>query len=63
MLPLFVAYYNLLRKNQALGKTPAAAAGIKVPVGKDKWIELIKQANDWRKEQDAEFEHMYNAPK
>jgi transposase-like protein len=47
MLPLFVAYYNLIREHQAIGKTPAAAAGIKLKLGKDKWLELIKQANDW----------------
>jgi transposase-like protein len=44
MLPLFVAYYNLIREHQAIGKTPAAAAGIKLKKGKDKWLELIKQA-------------------
>lgn len=48
MLPLFVAYYNLIRDHQALGKTPAEAAGIKLKGGKDRWLELIKQANEWQ---------------
>jgi transposase-like protein len=45
MLPLFVAYYNLIREHQALGKTPAEAAGLK-KLGKDKWLELIMAAAD-----------------
>jgi hypothetical protein len=28
MLPLFVAYYNLIREHQAIDKTPAKAAGV-----------------------------------
>jgi transposase-like protein len=51
MLPLFVAYYNLIRQHQAIGKTPAAAAGLKLKLGKDKWLELIKQADSWEKQQ------------
>ncbi|MGI0016559.1 MAG: hypothetical protein ACREBU_24315, partial [Nitrososphaera sp.] len=46
MLPLFVAYYNLIREHQVLGKTPAAAAGLKLKLGKEKWLELIKQARN-----------------
>jgi hypothetical protein len=45
MIPLFVAYYNLVREHQALGKTPAKAAGRDLKLGKDKWIGLIKKAN------------------
>lgn len=49
MLPLFVAYYNLIREHQALGTTPAAKAGIKLKGGKDGWLELIKQADECTK--------------
>jgi hypothetical protein len=45
MIPLFVAYYSLVREHQALGKTPAKAAGRDLKLGKDKWIGLIKKAN------------------
>jgi hypothetical protein len=45
MIPLFVAYYNLVREHQAINKTPAKAAGIDLKLGKDKWIGLIKKAN------------------
>ena len=45
MLPLFIAYYNLVREHQALGKTPAKAAGIDLKLDNDKWVELIKQAH------------------
>ena len=34
MLPLFVAYYNLVREHQAIGKTPAQAAGIDLKLEK-----------------------------
>ncbi|MGI0014426.1 MAG: IS6 family transposase [Nitrososphaera sp.] len=49
MLPLFVAYYNLIREHQALRKTPAEAAGLK-QLGNDKWLELIKKASQWERE-------------
>jgi transposase-like protein len=49
MLPLFVAYYNLIREHQALdGKTPAEKAGLK-KLGTDKWISLIKEAEETRR--------------
>lgn len=32
-LGLFVAYYNLVREHQAIGKTPAQAAGIDLKLG------------------------------
>ena len=38
-----------------------ALAGIEVTTGKDNGISLIKQADDWQKEQAAEFERMYDA--
>jgi hypothetical protein len=44
MIPLFVAYYNMIREHQALEKTPAEAAGLE-KLGKDKWINLIKKAH------------------
>ena len=50
MLPLFIAYYNLIREHQALGMTPAQAAGIDLKFGNDKWIGLIKKAHQKSKE-------------
>ncbi len=44
MLPLLVAYYNLVRDHQVLRKTPAEQAGINLNLGNGKWIELIKKA-------------------
>ncbi len=44
------------------GKTPAQAAGLKVPTGKDKWLSLIKDADKWQREQAAEFDRMYDVP-
>lgn len=61
MLPLFVAYYNLIREHQSLGKTPAAAAGIKLPAGKDKWIALIKEAERREQEEAAKIASRYDA--
>jgi putative transposase len=37
-------YYNHLRDHQALGKTPAQAAGLDLNLGKNKWESLIKKA-------------------
>lgn len=46
MLPLFIAYYNLVRERQAIGKTPAEQAGIDLNLGRrDKWLGLIKKAS------------------
>jgi transposase-like protein len=42
MIPLFAAYYNLVREHQSIGKTPAKAAGIDLKLGHDKWNGLIK---------------------
>jgi len=56
MLPLFVAHYNLIRKHQALGKTSAEAAGIRLKGGKDRWLSLIKQAEDWARSKSGETE-------
>ncbi len=36
MLPLFTAYYNLVREHQAIEKTPVEAAGIDLKLGNDK---------------------------
>ena len=44
MLPLLVAYYNLVREHLTLGKTPAEQAGINLNLGDDEWIALIKKA-------------------
>ena len=44
MIPLYTAYYNLVREHQAINKTPAKAAGIDLKLGHDKWNGLIKKA-------------------
>jgi hypothetical protein len=49
MIPLFTAYYNLVREHQAIKKTPAKAAGIDLKLGHDKWNCLIKQAHKYKK--------------
>jgi hypothetical protein len=49
MIPLFAAYYNLVREHQAIGKTPAKAAGIDLKLGHDKWNGLIKRAHKYKK--------------
>jgi hypothetical protein len=49
MLPLFVAYYNLIREHQAIDKTPAKAAGIDLGMSRDKWIEVIKKAHEYKR--------------
>jgi transposase-like protein len=49
MLPLYMAYYNMVREHQALNKTPAQAAGIELKLGDDKWNGLIKQAHKHNK--------------
>jgi hypothetical protein len=40
MIPLYTAYYNLVREHQAINKTPAKAAGIDLKLGHDMWNEL-----------------------
>ena len=41
----FKVYYNFVRPNQALkGRTPAEAAGIRLGLGKNRWLELVKKA-------------------
>jgi hypothetical protein len=49
MIPLFAAYYNLVREHQAIGKTSAKAAGIDLKLGHDKWNGLIKRAHKYKK--------------
>jgi transposase-like protein len=49
MIPLFTAYYNLVREHQAIGETPANAAGIDLKLGHNKWNGLIKQAHKYKK--------------
>jgi hypothetical protein len=49
MLPLFTAYYNLIREHQAIGKTPAKAAGIDLKLGHDKWKGVIKKAQEYKR--------------
>jgi len=39
-------YYNLLREHQALGKTPAEAAGLDLQLKGNKWESLIKKATE-----------------
>lgn len=39
------AYYNLIREHQALeGRTPAEVSGIRNTIGSNKWLELIRRA-------------------
>ena len=41
----FKAYYNFIRPHQALnGKTPAEAAGINLKLGKEKWLDIIRNS-------------------
>jgi transposase-like protein len=49
MIPMFAAYYNLVREHQALGKTPAQAAKIDLRLGHGKWNGLIKNAYKHKK--------------
>lgn len=49
MIPPFTAYYNLVRKDQGIGKTPSRAAGIDLKLGHDKWNGLIKRAHKHKK--------------
>jgi len=42
----FRAYYNFIRPHQALqGKTPAEKANIRLELGKNKWLSLVKKAS------------------
>lgn len=38
-------YYNFVRKHQGLQSTPAEKAGLKLELGKNKWLALIKKAS------------------
>jgi transposase InsO family protein len=49
MLPLFTAYYNLIREHQAIGKTPAKTTGINLNLGHDKWNGVIKKAQEYKR--------------
>lgn len=47
LLDGFKAYYNFIRPHQGLsGKTPAQKAGIELKLGKNPWVELIRQSVD-----------------
>ena len=45
ILDLFVIYYNFIRVHQGIGKTPIEQAGINLNLGKNKWLDLIYNAN------------------
>jgi transposase-like protein len=48
---LYPIFYNHVRKHQALnGLTPAEASGISLGLGKDKWLGLIKRAQEVKEE-------------
>jgi hypothetical protein len=49
IIPLFAGYYNLVREHQAIGKTPAKAAGIDLKLGHDKLNGLMNQAHKYKK--------------
>ncbi len=48
MIPLYTAYYNLVREHQAIKKTPAKAAGIDLKLGHNKWNGLIIRAHKYK---------------
>ncbi len=44
ILDLFVIYYNCIRIHQGINKTPIEQAGVKLNLGKNKWLDLIYKA-------------------
>jgi len=47
MIESYRAYYNFIRPHQALnGKTPAQQANVALELGRNKWLSLIKEANE-----------------
>lgn len=40
----YKTYYNFVRKHSVLGKTPAEEAGVNLNLGREKWIDLLKQS-------------------
>ena len=48
----FRAYYNIIRKHQALnGQTPAEEANLDLSLGTNKWLSLIRQSHNSLSEQ------------
>jgi len=45
ILNLFVVYYNFIRIHQGINKTPIEQAGVNLNLGKNKWLDLIYNAN------------------
>jgi transposase-like protein len=45
ILDLFVIYYNCIRVHQGINKTPVEQAGVNLNLGKNKWLDLIYNAN------------------
>lgn len=60
MLPLFIAYYNFVRKRRALKMadgsylTPAEMVGVDKDFGNDKWLGLIKKVTEYKRNCDNE---------
>ncbi len=46
IINLNTIFYNFIRKHSAIGMTPAQASGIGNDLGQDKWLGLIKQAQE-----------------
>jgi len=40
----FRTYYNFIRPHSVLGKTPAEEANIKLELGQNKWMSLIRES-------------------
>lgn len=45
ILSLFVIYYNFIRVHSGINKTPIEEAGVNLNLGKNKWLDLIYNAN------------------
>lgn len=43
-------HYNFVRYHSSINQTPAEKAGLKLDLGKDKWLGLIRQSNNNQKE-------------
>jgi len=44
----FRTYYNFIRTHQTLGKTPSEVADIDLQLDRNRWLSLIKKANEYK---------------